>query len=165
MAITFTSIEVILQTLINFPILSEIMLDLPRPLFGEIKFDMQVALYRGLDQFHHSRKLTIPGELLCSMVPDRLGQLQDLRSLKITSTSAHPYFTLTSDTLNFQTLRSLDTDGPLSFICTLAFVLPQCPFNSIHLSLGTSISLVIQRLERYLVQNFHLVPETVIMFS
>ncbi|KAF8812297.1 hypothetical protein BYT27DRAFT_7207715 [Phlegmacium glaucopus] len=119
-------------------VLEEIKLVFPQPLLGAMKFGIQVALYRGLNQFHHLRKLTIPGELLGSMVLNRLGQLEDLRYLKITSASAPPYFTLTSNPLLFQALRSLDIEGPLSFIYTLASVLPPCPsVRSLYLSVAS----------------------------
>jgi hypothetical protein len=88
-----------------------------------------------MDQFHHLRKLTVPGDLLCSMVLNRLGQLEDLRHLKITSASSLPYFALTSNPPSFQALRSLNIEGLLSFIYTLASALFPCPsVRSLYLS-------------------------------
>ena len=63
LAITFTSIEAILQTLITFPVLNKINLLFPSH-SQEITSGIQVALYRGMDKFHHSKKLTIPGDFV-----------------------------------------------------------------------------------------------------
>jgi hypothetical protein len=138
LAVTATSVEFILQTLITFPVVNDIKLLFSPPLSGETTSDIQMALYRGMDQFHRLKKLTIPGELLSFMVLNRLMQLEDLSYLKITSASALPYFTLTSNRLPFQALRTLVIEGPLSFIYALASVLPPCPsVRSLYLSATT----------------------------